>query len=915
MLQKIKWHYFKISLASLLIASVLGGSYWISYHQSMKALNSDAKYQAKIITSALFHPVQKHTYFPKVVASDRTVSAVLLDPNNTALVQKANQILAELNAAAGSEVVYLMDRNGDTIAASNWNRQNSFIGLNFSFRPYFKDALQGHDGHFYGMGTVSRSPGYYLSHPVKADGDIIGVVVVKLDLASLDQEWEKNTDFEVTVTDEHDIIFLSSRADWKYRPMRQLHAQDLQVLDQTKQYGASLRTPLHIGQRLAGGAPVWQIRSTNKDGYIANQTDYVVQQKKLDISPWTVSVLMRTEQVHKAALRSAAIVAAIFCLIGIIAMLFIRAQRRRISERMATHLRLKESHERFKIVCKATSDVVWDWDLQCDMLWWNENMQSLFGHLATEIEPGGASWANRIHEEDQARVLEGIHRVIDSSEERWSDEYRFMCQDGRHVEVLDRGFVIRNSAGKAIRMVGSMTDITYRKEYEKAIQRLAFYDPLTQLPNRSLLQERLHQALMNSARTNAVGAVLFLDLDNFKSLNDTLGHDKGDLLLMQVASRLSACVRECDTVSRMGGDEFVILIERLGDNHEDAAINAKIVAKKVLDAFTIPFDLEGLQRHISPSIGISLFNKTNRHMDEVLKAADLAMYEAKSDGRNTMCFFDPKMQELIIARSALETDLHNALDRGELMLHYQVQCDHNGQIISAEALLRWQHPQKGLISPAEFIPIAEQTGLIAPIGCWTLRQACLQLVKWACDPATSCLTVAVNVSARQFHRADFVTKVRAIVEETGANPQKLTLELTESVLVDDVDKANAKMNQLKHLGITFSLDDFGTGYSSLAYLHMLPINQLKIDRAFVAQVPKDANSAAIVRTILALGKALNLTVVAEGVENEEQLAFLKAEGCAMYQGYLFGRPLNISQFLSLASNRTTLHMDRPQCPR
>jgi diguanylate cyclase (GGDEF)-like protein/PAS domain S-box-containing protein len=444
--------------------------------------------------------------------------------------------------------------------------------------------------------------------------------------------------------------------------------------------------------------------------------------------------------------------------------------------------------------------------------------------------------------------------------------------------------------------VATLTDISQRKAAEDKIQSLAFYDPLTRLPNRLLLIDRLQQALAASTRNEYTGALLFIDLDNFKILNDTLGHDKGDLLLQQVARRLAACVRESDSIARLGGDEFVLVLTDLSENATEAATQAEAVGEKILATLNQPYDLAGYEYHNTPSIGVTLFADHQNSVDELMKYADLAMYEAKKAGRNTLRFFDPQMQATISARAALEKDLHEGLQARQFVLYYQPQVDAAGRITGSEALLRWQHPRRGLLFPAGFIPLAEETGLILPLGLWVLETACNQLVDWATSPACAQLTIAVNVSARQFRQPDFAERVLAVLERSGADPRLLKLELTESLLLENVEEIIGKMSQLKARGIGFSLDDFGTGYSSLSYLKRLPLDQLKIDRSFVRDLLTDPNDAAIAHTIVALAQSLNLSVIAEGVENVAQRDCLARQGCHAYQGYLFGRPLPLADF-------------------
>jgi diguanylate cyclase (GGDEF)-like protein/PAS domain S-box-containing protein len=472
----------------------------------------------------------------------------------------------------------------------------------------------------------------------------------------------------------------------------------------------------------------------------------------------------------------------------------------------------------------------------------------------------------------------------------------------KNGEVFPEWFsisAVKGEGGKVTHYVASFIDISQRKSAEDEIRNLAFYDPLTNLPNRRLLLDRLRHALVVGARSDSVGALLFIDLDNFKTLNDTLGHDKGDLLLESVARRLTGCVREEDTVARLGGDEFVVMLEDLSKDPRDAAGEAGLVGKKILHALSAPHDLAGAIHHSTASIGVAVFMHQVDTVDELLKRADLAMYRAKAAGRNTVRFFDPEMQSAVMARVALEADLRDGLNKNELLLHYQPQVDGHGIIIGAEALLRWQHPHRGMIPPLEFIPLAEETGLILPVGHWVLEAACAKLKEWSGHERTVSLTLAVNVSARQFRHVDFVEQVLGVIKRSGADPQRLKLELTESLLLEDVEEVIVKMAKLKAEGVGFSLDDFGTGYSSLSYLKRLPLDQLKIDQSFVRDVLTDPNDAAIARTIVALGRSMGLTVIAEGVETPEQRDFLAASGCGHYQGYLFGRPVAADEFEKL----------------
>ena len=435
-----------------------------------------------------------------------------------------------------------------------------------------------------------------------------------------------------------------------------------------------------------------------------------------------------------------------------------------------------------------------------------------------------------------------------------------------------------------------------REEAERKIEHLAFYDLLTGLPNRKLFMDRLQQAMASCARNKCRAALLYIDLDNFKVVNDTCGHDVGDLLLMETAKRLTGCLREGDTVSRLGGDEFIAMLEDLPEAEADAAASARLVANKILVALNEPHALTGRLHHCTPSIGATLFAGTQESVDELLKQADIAMYQAKSAGRNTLRFFDPEMQAAVSAHAAMEADLRRAVTERQFLIHFQPQVDGLGRVLGAEALLRWQHPEKGLIPPNRFIPLAEETGLILSIGQWVLTEACARLAEWSLLASTRSLQLAVNVSALQFQQADFVGTVRAALAQSGAPAGRLKLELTESAILDNVDDTIEKMSALRALGVGFSMDDFGTGFSSLAYLTRLPLEQLKIDQSFVRHLPDNPTDAVVAKSIINLATSLGLTVIAEGVETEAQRSFLAQSGCPVYQGYLFSRPVPLEEF-------------------
>lgn len=460
---------------------------------------------------------------------------------------------------------------------------------------------------------------------------------------------------------------------------------------------------------------------------------------------------------------------------------------------------------------------------------------------------------------------------------------------------------VKGKYGAIAHYVGTISDISHRKAAQDEVSHLAYFDSITDLPNRRLLTDRLNQAITASARSGHTGALLFIDLDNFKNLNDSAGREKGDRLLKLAARRIVGCVRESDTVARFGGDEFVVMLQNLSQNAGEATAQARMVGEKILVALDHSYGFGSHRYHSTCSIGAALFSGDLEPPEELLKQADLAMYQAKQAGRNAIRFFDRNMQAMVSRRAKLEATLRQGLGKNEFLLYYQPQFDRDDRLSGVEALLRWQHPQRGLVLPTEFIPIAEETGLILPLGHWVLETACAQLAAWAARPERAHLTMAINVSPLEFQHADFERQMLSLIGKTGVNPNLLKLELTETMLVHDVEATIAKMTSLKAYGLRFCLDDFGAGFSSLSCVKRLPLDQLKIDQSFVRDVLTDPGDAAVANTIIALGKSLGIGVIAEGVETEEQREFLARNGCHAFQGYLFSRPLPLEAFEDFAA--------------
>jgi len=560
--------------------------------------------------------------------------------------------------------------------------------------------------------------------------------------------------------------------------------------------------------------------------------------------------------------------------------------------------RLSKSEERLRLMLEGSSDAPWDWDLVTGETYYSERWWNMLGQAPGTLPARPATWRRLIHPDDLANVRPFMAELLASPRQSWSIELRLRHRDGHYVPVLTRGFVLRDAGGKALRLSGTNTDLTERKQSERRIYELAYFDPLTGLPNRRFLIEELDKTLARHSRSGQFGALLFIDLDNFKLLNDTMGHDVGDMLLRQVAGRLRQALRDSDQLARLGGDEFVVVLENLGACTDEATPHADHVARKILALLGEPYDLPGNPAPRTPSIGITLFGGgaggIAGNLDTLLRQADLAMYRAKADGRNTARFFDPSMQAAAERQAALDKALRDGLAQRQFVLYCQPQFDAGGRLIGAEALARWEHGEHGLVGPREFIGQAEASGLIVPLGRQVLEEGCRALARWSRDPLLGRLKLSINVSVHQLRDPDFPATVIALLADSGVSAGKLCLELTESVFADNTQELIGRMQQLRDQGVAFTLDDFGNGYSSLAYLMRFPLAALKIDRSFV----RDAgdNSATIVEAIVALARKLKLEVVAEGVEHEAQRAFMVDCGCDALQGYLLGRPVPLPEF-------------------
>jgi diguanylate cyclase (GGDEF)-like protein/PAS domain S-box-containing protein len=578
-----------------------------------------------------------------------------------------------------------------------------------------------------------------------------------------------------------------------------------------------------------------------------------------------------------------------------------------VIERRKSEEELRKSQGRYALAVAGANDGIWDWDFTTHVVFYSPRWWSMLGETEAKTKSTAEEWFNRIHPEDLDRMKRDLESHIQGRSEQFHSEYRMMHADGHYRWMLSRGVAVRDDNGKAMRAAGSQTDITDRKLAESQLRHDALHDALTGLSNRTMLMDRINQCLQRAKRIPAeLFAVIFLDLDRFKVINDSLGHAAGDQLLIEMAKRLAAALRAGDTVSRgetdqlarLGGDEFVALLEIIS-NPTDAIR----VADRLQRMAAQPFNINGHEVFVSASFGIALGNGTYNNPDEILRDADTALYQAKNCGGGRYHLFGPHMHTSAMQRLLMEGELRRAIERGELRLHYQpIQSLQTGQIVEVEALVRWEHPQRGTVSPADFIPLAEETGLILPLGHWVLREACRQVKLWqTLLPRFHDLSVAVNVSGRQFGRSEIPADVAAVLAETGLDPRCLKLEITETIIMENGVTTLSDLNALLDMGVQCHLDDFGTGYSSLGYLRRMPIEALKIDRSFIAGLLGNRTELPIVKAILAMALSLGMRVVAEGVENQSQAQILRELGCDFAQGYYFSRPLTPEQFIGFAS--------------
>ena len=797
-------------------------------------------------------------------------------------LRELDQRLAFLSLNYKADVIWLLNARGDCIASSNAMQAQSFVGINYADRLYYRQASQGQPGQQYAVGRATSIPGLYFSHPVMENGRFLGVAVVKRNISAFSLWTEQ---FGAFLTDANGIVVLSQDKNLELRAMPGSGIDKLTPTEKRLQYKREQFQPLSQG--------------TWRDDRYANlmrigKLDVPVLLVSAEIPEAAVAVHVPRYLAELGHIRAARY--GFFVLLMVAGGMLIFA--------VSAVALLRGNEERTRLLLASVGEGIYGLDTEGRCTFINPAALRMLGYERADALIGldMHDLIHHSHADGQPYPAQAcpVVRAFTLGEDCRAADEVYWRADRSAFPVEYRAYAQRKD-DVIVGAVVSFIDITERRQAEEQIRHLAYFDPLTQLPNRRLLMDRLGHAMVSSERSQEFGALMILDLDNFKALNDTQGHDVGDRLLIEVAERLLAGMRKEDSVSRLGGDEYVVMVEGLGTDEAMAAHQAEMIAEKVRQALNRPYAVSANNQpyHSTSSIGLTLFRGQAFSIDVLLKQADVALYQAKDAGRNAIRFFNPEMQAAIDARAAMEVALRQGLERGELRLFYQPQVDRDGGLIGAEALLRWFPANREAVPPNRFIPLAEETGLILPIGQWVLDVACAQLKAWENDARTRDLNISVNVSARQFHQADFVERVRQSLAGSGANPARLKLELTESVVLDKVEDVIGRMQQLDAMGVRFSLDDFGTGYSSLSYLKRLPLEQVKIDQSFVRDVTHDPNDAAIVRAILAMSQSLGIQAIAEGVETQAQRDFLSRSGCAAFQGYLFGKPMPIGEWGNL----------------
>jgi len=788
----------------------------------------------------------------------------------------------------GADAIDILNAAGDCIASSNIDPVVSPIGNNYSGREYYPQSQLGKPYLQYAMGRTTHVAGIYFSFPIMQSNQLLGIVVVKRNLIKVAGLIDHVSSF---ISDRNGVVILASDKQLEFHTLPDNSISKIKTKDILAQYGRSILSPLK-----------WTSWDKFDSVFLINDepAPQLIKSYTLPDESITIHLTRPLTELNHIGLERILI----FFILTFSGFMFIFAA----SAMMIYWTESRRARSEKNIAAKAfeSKEGMLITDNNKIILRVNNAFSTITGYSSDEIV-GKNPKVLSSGRHDDSYYAEMWQRINDKG--IWEGEIWNRRKNGDiYPEYLTISSV-KDDNGNITNYVASFSDISLNKHQESELIRMAHYDSLTNLPNRYLLSIRIHEAMSAGTNNGKYGALISLDLDNFKRLNEIHGHSNGDKLLNQVARRLLACVRETDTVARSSGNSFMVVIKQLSSNMEESIVEAQRIAKVIHEDLSRSYPFENTDYHITTSIGIVLFRGHLNTQEEILSHVDAAMFQAKELGRNTICFYDSSLQDELEKRTQLELALRAAITNNELELYYQIQVDQFDHPVGAEVLSRWTHSELGVISPSQFIPIAEETGLILPLGLWVLETACKRLAAWKNNQLTNKLILSVNISAKQFKQLNFIAQVQELITSFSIDPSLLKFELTESMLLDNFEETIIKMKALKGMGIGFALDDFGTGYSSLQYLKRLPLDQLKIDQSFVRDIAIDSSDKAIVSTILAMARSLNLDVIAEGVETEEQRHFLQNSGCDHYQGYLFGKPVSIDKFeetLLQSKSRNTL---------
>ncbi len=792
-------------------------------------------------------------------------------------------LLNEICRRNGASICYLLDAQGVFVASNNFPKKGVVLGRSYAYRPYFKQAISGVSAIYPAKGDRTKLRGLYFSHRVKGeDGKLLGVIVNKVNIEGLEQRFTKLPG-QMVMMGPDGVVFASNSKEWVYNSLQPLDAIQQERIINSQQYGDEVPQAIPL---------LW-----SGDNSVEDQFNNQYRVSSLDIELMPGWKLVYLNNLHQASVGAAADTTMLFIMLlmsgGVIAMvgMLYRQGSQNIEQRQGAETRLKKSETRLRQLSQiSTEGVLMHRDEQ--ILDFNEVAEQLFGYSRAELlaTPLSALWAPSQVDGGRQNPMRASAKHFES-EARRRDGVCFPVEVNTQTTTID---------GEHVSMT-CLRDITTRKLQERRLHYQAQFDALTRLPNRKLMRDRLERALSRAQIKGSMVVLMFIDLDDFKKINDTLGHEVGDKLLVSVSKRLRDAVREEDILARYGGDEFILILEDQ-ENLDDA----EIVARKVLSVLAMEFRLQGRSFFISGSIGIAVSPNDGAEAEELLKRADTAMYRVKDEGRNSYCFYSPEMNDDITSRLEIEHQLRGALSRKELYLHYQpIYSLKTQRLVGVEVLLRWENGILGVMGPDKFIPVAEQTGLILAIGEWVMLQACIQARRWL-EHAEPGFKLGVNVSPRQFKDGHLIPMLLRVLDESGFPAEQLVLEITEGLLIKNDDATGQTLKQIKALGIGLSMDDFGTGYSSLSYLKKFPFDTLKIDRTFVRDLGSDPGDQQLIVASIAMAKGLGLKVIAEGVEDSHQLEFLQGVGCDAVQGFYLGRPMDAERFTQSVLSVSTL---------